>query len=249
MEDVEALVAAAGPLGVVGIVFVAVALLVGLGYYLGTVRPLRRRRRILATGEPAEATVIDVRDSGGRELSGIVLAIDLDVRRAGHPPYRATTHYHWRRSRALYQSPPAPPPGSTVQVRVDRANPRRVEIADPVGAGTPAIPLNLHADPDSKARLFSSQVFIIGDKQYASPAEMPPEVRADFERVRQALGDEDGNGMPDLFDTLAGQGAADRPPGADSSLARLRELTSMRDQGLITEAEYAAKKAEILRRM
>lgn len=244
METFEQFINTTGPLPIIAAVVALVALLIAVGYYAGTVRPLRRRRRILASGEPAEATVIDVRDTGGREISGIVLGIDLEVRRAGYAPYQTTTLYHWRRSRSVYQSPPAPPPGSLVRVMVDRDNPRLVELVEPAGATGLTIGLNLHAEADSKPQVFSSQIYVIDGKQYASPDAIPPELRATFERMQQSLGDENRDGVPDILEHLAGSLQPE-----DGNVARLRELKAMREQGLISEAEYAAKKAEILGRM
>lgn len=247
METFEELISAAGPLPIIAAVFGLVAVLVVAGYYTGTVRPLRRRRRILESGEPAEATVLEVRDTGGREVSGIVVEIDLEVRRAGHAPYRATTLYHWRRSRSIYQNPPVPPPGSIVRVMVDRDNPRLVELAEPAqgsSAGAPTIALRRQTDAEGPPQVFSAQVYVIDGKQYTSPDEMPPELRAKFERLQQVFSDENRDGMPDILEQLSD---SLQPEGGN--VARLRELKTMHEQGLISAAEYEAKRAEILGRM
>jgi Short C-terminal domain len=83
------------------------------------------------------------------------------------------------------------------------------------------------------------------------------------EQVRQALrdlGQELGKAM-EQAQRLARQAAEDLsklvgdPPlrrpkgGADSPTALIREIARLRDEGLITEEEFQAKKAELLSRL
>ena len=45
--------------------------------------------------------------------------------------------------------------------------------------------------------------------QYPYPQDMPPEVRQAYEQALGMLADRDGNGLPDIFDRMAGQGMPD----------------------------------------
>lgn len=42
------------------------------------------------------------------------------------------------------------------------------------------------------------------------------------------------------------QSAAGPPPNQDDSISQLKQLAELKDQGIITEEEFAAKKAQIL---
>ena len=77
--------------------------------------------QLAATGEPAEAQVIGVRDTGALLNMQPVLEIDLLVTRTGMPPYPATVRQvvaHAQLARLT--------PGATLHVRVDPDDPATV---------------------------------------------------------------------------------------------------------------------------
>ena len=56
--------------------------------------------------------------------------------------------------------------------------------------------------------------------QYPDPQDMPPEVRQAYEQALGMLADRDGNGLPDIFDQMAGQGMPDAGRGVRGALGR-----------------------------
>ena len=107
----------------IGLSFLSV--MAGLGWLV--LRPLRRNRRILATGRPARATILKVRRTGisigGFGGSRRQLEFDLEVHANGAGTYTA----HATRLVAPAELS-AFAPGAEVAVRVDPANPTRVAI-------------------------------------------------------------------------------------------------------------------------
>lgn len=82
------------------------------------------------------------------------------------------------------------------------------------------------------------------------------DARDDLTRALREVGEELGKGLESLS-RMAKQAGADlgrfgapvpgAPPG--SPIRSIRELAALRDEGYITEQEYQAKKAELLRRI
>jgi hypothetical protein len=109
------------------VLFVCVAALVV------TWLPARTVGGVLQNGTPAEATVVRVEKTGEhRQVGGQggverQLAVELDVRGEGGPPYRARTTQFFTKSAQL-----ALQPGTGVVVRYDPTKPKRVAIVGPV---------------------------------------------------------------------------------------------------------------------
>ena len=80
---------------------------------------------------------------------------------------------------------------------------------------------------------------IVDGQSYTSVDDMPPHVREAYGKAMSALGDADGDGVPDVFHGLV-QGQT------GGGMQRLNELKQMLDAGLISSQEYEAKKNEIL---
>jgi hypothetical protein len=220
---------AASPWPIVTLVFAGAIALITLGWLFERANQ-RRYARVLATGEPAEATVLAARDTGWRTMGRVHIGYTLEVRRQGHPPYQARTrlmiHRPW--STIPY------PPGSVVAVRVDPAQPQRV-----VFAATTAVLGGGSVVEDSAAIPAASRVFVADGQAYRSIDELPPEARTAFSAAMSAFAAADGDSPPESVSRFAGS----------SALERLRELAAMRNEGLISAAEYEAKKAEILERL
>lgn len=213
--------------------FFTVMILLGLAAFLMGRASTRAYQRLLAEGEPAEATVLAAKDTGWHTNKRPHISYELEVRREGRPPYTA-------RVRLLLHRPWSPipyPPGSRLRVRVDRDRPDRVAIegGTPVlggamAGGGPGLSLS--------GQISAANVYIVNGQTYDSLAAMPPEVRAAFEQASAALADANQNGLPDLFEGMAG--------AADDPRARLRALKALLDEGLISQSEYEAKRAAIL---
>lgn len=227
----------ASPWPILALVFGAVALLVFTAWLLER-RAQAAYQSLLDHGEPAEATVLGARDTGWRTNRRPHIAFTLEVRRVGHPPYQATTRLQIHRPWTAIPYPP----GTRLRVRVDPERPERVAIerVTPVLGG--AIAGGLIDFGSSVMGSFSSgpvtsgNLYVVDGRRYASPAEMPPADRALYDQLRSVLrGDDDG--LP---------AGPDGAPAAADPRSRLRELKTLLDEGLITPAEYAAKKAQIL---
>lgn len=178
----------------------------------------RRYMRLLADGEPAEATVLSATDTGWRTNGRPHIRIELEVRRPGHPPYKAATKLTIARpwSALPYW------PGQVVPVRVDREDPQQVAIAEPGQAGAGWL-----GPPPAVTR---SSVTIVDGRAVADVSQLPPEAQ---EALKLATS---------MIDGFAGAQAGARPPAAE----RLRALQQLRDEGLISDEEHARKRAEIL---
>lgn len=209
-----------------------------------------RRRELLASGEPAEATVINTDYTGVRVNGRRQIATLLEVRRGGQPPYKATDRYYLNGD--LFSNTPIYPPGATVQVRVDPQAHKRVAIAGLTGgvaassAFSQAVSGLSSGAPFTQAmsglpgQVSSTNMFMVNGKQYTSLEQMPPEVRQSFAQMGSMLGDANNNGLPNIFE---------QAEPARSPSERLAELKRMLDQGLINAQEYETKRAEILRQM
>jgi hypothetical protein len=81
-------------------------------------------RAIQAIGEPAEATVLEVWDTGISFGNDPVIGLKVSVARAGQPPYEATIP----KSLVSRVHIPQFQPGSRVRVSVDPRKPARVAL-------------------------------------------------------------------------------------------------------------------------
>lgn len=243
----------ANPWLILGMVLLGVLALIAAAWAIER-RARRAYEHLSETGEPAEATVLSARDSGWRTNGRTHIAFELEVRRPGHPPYRARTklqiHRPW--SAIPYQ------PGQTVQVRVDPERPERVVIADASPAlGGAVVGDLLKLDGLAGANITlgtvsSGQLFIVNGKQYTSLDAMDPEVRAAYEQAMGAL-----NTSLDAMDPGARAAYAQAMGALNTSLdasapdtrERLRQLDALLDEGLISAAEYQTQRARILEQL
>ncbi|MBJ6759186.1 DUF3592 domain-containing protein [Myxococcaceae bacterium JPH2] len=113
-----------------------------LGWFIlsRSIRARQRDEQIRQTGEPAEATVLQVQRTQLRIHGTPVFAVTLEVRRAGHAPFEVRLE-----DRLDAWDVPAMEAGRRVKVRLDPSEPQKVFIvgADPVQAvSAPA-----HGDP------------------------------------------------------------------------------------------------------
>ena len=209
-----------------------------------------RHNRLRASGETAEAIIMDIQETGVRVNRQPRVRITLEVRPSMRTAYQATTHKiisYFEISR--YQ------PGALMEVKVDPNKPQDVVIIGPkvsawggafAGAGLGATP-----------NVTSAQTYVVNGKAYSSLDQLPPEARQALGSVSGLLGDANQNGIPDIME----QGmAASRPSGAqiinanaanttEDRVKKLSELKAMLDQGLISQQEYDTKKKDILDRM
>ncbi|MGH3146766.1 MAG: SHOCT domain-containing protein, partial [Rubrobacter sp.] len=81
------------------------------------------------------------------------------------------------------------------------------------------------------------RVFTIGNLTH----EKAEEVRALIEQRRAVYGEDPGRFAPSQ--------TPDHPAGAEGIPQQIRELADLRDGGLLTEEEFAAKKRDLLDRM
>ncbi len=94
---------------------------------------------------------------------------------------------------------------------------------------------------------------IFNGKEYASPEEMPPDVRQAYNQaIGIMLADANQNGIPDIFEgggntTVMQTGMFTKT--SEDPAGKIEKLKDMRDSGLITAEEYEKKKAEVLERM
>ncbi len=103
---------------------VAAPVVIISGFFLVRLfRNSARNRAILATGEPAQAVIVSVVDTGVTVNDCPQARLTLEVFPAGRPSYLAeTTLLVGRFQMALVT------PGATVQVRLDPADPGRVAV-------------------------------------------------------------------------------------------------------------------------
>lgn len=113
-----------------GIFFSVMLTCVALYAWYIAVRPMSQRKKLLKTGELAEATIISLAENGssirlGGALPKAGVTIQLEVRPKGKPSYRAQTMtYISVLEVAKYQL------GSVFQVKFDPANPQKVAIVE-----------------------------------------------------------------------------------------------------------------------
>ena len=105
------------------------------------------------------------------------------------------------------------------------------------------------AEPQSHSFTTTSSSIIIDGQQFNSPAEMPPDLRRQFEQAIAALPDKDGDGTPDLLQGDFSDIEFDVAAGSQTAEQRLQALQQLYEKRLITEAEYQAKRSEILRQL
>jgi hypothetical protein len=196
-----------------------------------------RQRALLETGEPAEATVIDTNYTGVKVNGRRQIVTRLTVRRPGHQPYQAAVRYFM--DGQLFSQTPLYPPGAVVQVRVDPARPQDVAIAGMNGAVDPG---GQFAQPGQ----MNTQVYMVNGQNYSNLNDLPPHARQAIEQVGGLMADSNNNGMPDIFEQM---GTVGRSEAVRSPSERLAELKRMRDEGLISEQEYEAKRQDILRQV
>jgi hypothetical protein len=80
-------------------------------------------REVQATGEAAQATILELIDTGMTLNNDPVVDLVLEVRRTGQPAYRART-----RTPVSRLAVPRFQPGAVVPVKVDPRNPDRVAL-------------------------------------------------------------------------------------------------------------------------
>jgi hypothetical protein len=97
-----------------------------------TLGPEVARRKLLEKGEPAEATILKVTDTGVtmNNIYPVVNAL-LEVRPQGRPPYQVETRMIVNRVDI-----PQVQPGTVVPVKIDPRNQKRVAVVMPGEAGT-----------------------------------------------------------------------------------------------------------------
>lgn len=119
-----------GALGV-GLAFALVFLFVGRSLRRMT-DPARRQFLLLQSGQPAQATVVSVSDTGMTINKNPQVRLELDVRGRDGGSYRTTTiAVVSRLAASRYQ------PGATVNVMVDPLDPKHVGLADTAGPAAP----------------------------------------------------------------------------------------------------------------
>lgn len=190
--------------------------------------PMIRSDRLLKTGEPAEATILKLWDTGVTLNENPQIGLRLEVRPPGRAPFQTETKMVVSRLQtSAYQ------PGQVVQVRYDPNNPKRVAV-ESVGGG--------------RAQVVGHTVTVEG--QTYDVDDLPPEAQQALTKAMQVLEDADGDGVPDI---MQGKGTRvvdlQTPQSEEDQLKTLRELKGMLDAGLITAEDYEAKKDQILSRM
>lgn len=111
-----------------GLLITAVSLFVVWKVFSGFRKSAQESAQLLATGQPAQARILAVRDMGasiqmGGQLPQQKLQIDLEVTPGGQPPYRASTTQlvsmmHIGRLQT----------GAVIEVRYDPMNPMRLAL-------------------------------------------------------------------------------------------------------------------------
>jgi hypothetical protein len=208
-----------------GVIALAAGVVIAVVVWALLLGPMLKTYHLRQRGQPAEATILEVWDTGVTINRDPQVGLRLEVRPPGQPPYQAkTTAMVSRLNPGLYC------PGMVVQVLYDPQNPQRVAV-ESVGP-------SLAGEWRGGA---SEQV-------YRNSDDLPPEMRQAFQQVTTIFNDSDGNGLPDIFE--AAQVVDLRPDSAaNNPVQRLSQLKELLDAGLITPSEYEAKKSEILSRL
>ena len=98
-----------------------------------------------------------------------------------------------------------------------------------------------------------STKIVFNGQEFSSPDQMPAEVRRVYDQTMSGvLADANENGIPDVFEGGGGKSVFHvemKNLTTEDPAEKLKKLKEMKDSGLINDAEYEAKKAEILSRM
>ena len=98
-----------------------------------------------------------------------------------------------------------------------------------------------------------STKIVFNGQEFSSPDQMPAEVRRIYDQtISGVLADANENGIPDVFEGGSGKSVFHvemKNLTTEDPAAKLKKLKEIKDSGLINDAEYEAKKAEILARM
>lgn len=108
----------------ISIIFTIIVLVVVFMVIRRVTGGIKQNNQLLVTGEPAQATVIQLWDTGVMMNNSPQVGLMLEVRPTGRPAYQVETKQfvsHLRLSQVQ--------PGSIVNVRLDPANPNRVALA------------------------------------------------------------------------------------------------------------------------
>jgi hypothetical protein len=90
-------------------------------------------KQLLATGETAQATVVQIWDTGVTINDNPRIGLLLEVQPANRPAYQVkTTQTVSRLQTSMYQ------PGQTLEVKIDPANPKKIAITAVINGGAPA---------------------------------------------------------------------------------------------------------------
>lgn len=211
-----------------------------------------RHSRLRATGESAEATIVQIRETGVRINRQPRVKITLDVRPSMRPAFQATTH-----KLISYFEISQYQPGAVVEVKFDPQQPQQVVILGPKASAWGGA----FAGSNPLPNVTSSQTYIVNGQAYSSLDQLPPEARQALGSVSGLLSDANQNGLPDILEqgapNLSGaqiiQANASNLSSAsnmtEDRVKKLSELKTMLDQGLITAQDYESKKKAILDRM
>ena len=105
------------------------------------------------------------------------------------------------------------------------------------------------AAPQSQTFTTTSSSYVIDGRRYNSAAEMPADVRRQFDQAMAALPDKDGDGIPDILQGNLGGFGFEMMEASQTAEQRLQALQQLYEKKLITEAEYQTKRNEILRQL
>ncbi len=91
-------------------------------------------KQLLATGETAQATVVQIWDTGVTINDNPRIGLLLDVQPANRPAYQVKTAQTVSRLQtSMYQ------PGQTLEVKIDPANPKKIAITAVISGGMPGM--------------------------------------------------------------------------------------------------------------
>jgi hypothetical protein len=206
-----------------------------------------RHSRLRANGESAEATIVKVQETGMRVNRQPRVKITLEVRPSMRSPYQAVTH-----KIVSYFEVSQYQVGAVMDVKFDPNAPQHVVIIGPKTAaeGWGAAFAGARPSMDfSSGGVSTHSAFVVDGKSYASADQLPPEARAALGKAANLLGDANQNGIPDMLENALGSDAQVFAASAEDRVQKLSDLKAMLDKGLITNAEYEAKKKDILDRM
>lgn len=94
---------------------------------------------------------------------------------------------------------------------------------------------------------------VFNGQEFSGSDQMPAEVRRVYDQTMSGvLADANENGIPDIFEGGGSRGVFHvemKNLTPEDPAEKLKKLKEMKDSGLINDAEYEAKKAEMLSRM